>query len=297
MQGTTHCSLFKKLAPAVLAVIMAVLPECASAVDVVVTRQQTYRGTVKSVSAAGIQFEIQGTGVITIPRAAVTQMRVEAPPSITRGIAAYENGNIREARQSLDRVVFQYQGLDIDWAMKGLLYFGWASLRSKDEKQAERAFKAFTQAYPESDLEVEARLGLAEIKLLNKDYDKALDELREMAGIYDSQLKPPADQTRMAAGVYLGIGKALEAKEQLTDALNAYLRVIALYPDESRCPDALYGAGIIFSKLDQFGKAERMLNDLVANYPTHEQAKQAETVLPEISAKAKAMTEAGEQSP
>ncbi len=260
---------------------------CARAEDIVATRQQNYRGTVKAVTADGIQFELPGKGVITIPRAAVTQMRVEPPPAVTRGIAAYEHGNIREARQNLDRVVFQYQGLDVDWAMKGLLYFGRTCLQGQDLTAAARAFEAFLKAYPESDLAVDARLGMAEIELLNKNYEKALADLRELAAPFDAQLKPPVEQVVFAAGAYLGIGRALEAQQQLPEALDAYLRVIALYPDPKAYPEALYRAGLVFNSLEQFEKAERLLNELNDNYPDHALAKQAEPVRQAAGARAR----------
>ena len=263
--------------------------------DVVVTRQQTYRGTVKSVTSDGIQFELPGKGVITIPRAAVTQMRVAEPPGIARGIAAFEHGNIREARQSLDRVVFQYQGLDQEWAMKALLYFGRACLLSNEPQNAAKAFDAFLKAYPDAELAVDARLGLSEIDLQNKNYDKVLTDLRGLAAPYDAQLKPPASQIPYAAAAYLGIGRALEAQQQLSEALAAYLRVIALYPDPKQYPEALYHAGLVFNALEQFDKAERLLNELAENYPDHELAKQAEPVRAAAGAKAREMAAAAEQ--
>lgn len=261
--------------------------DCVCAEDIVATRQQNYRGTVREVTADGIRFEIPGTGVITIPRAAVTQMRVEPPPSITRGIAAYEHGNIREARQSLDRVVFQYQGLDVDWAMKGLLYFGQACLQGGDLSSATKSFEAFIKAYPESDLLTDAHLGMAEVELLNKNYEKALTDLRELVAPFDAQLKPPADQITLAAAAYLGIGRALEAQQQLPEAADAYLRVIALYPDQKAYPEALYRAGSVLNSLGKFKKAEQLLNDLNDNYPDNSFAKEAEPIRQSVAAKAR----------
>ncbi|MCA1808282.1 MAG: tol-pal system YbgF family protein [Kiritimatiellia bacterium] len=237
--------------------------------DVVVTRQQTYRGRVQSVTADGIQFEISGVGVINIPRGAVVQMQVAPPPSITRGIAAYERGNIREARQSLDRIVFQYQGLDLDWAMKGLAYFGRAALLSEDFQNAERAFNVFMQAYPDSSMAVDARLGLVEIELQKKNFDTALETLREMAEVYDRQLKPPAEQLPLSAGVYMAIGQALEGLQQPEEAEQAYLRVIALYPDPRRYPEALYRCASLMAARQQPSKAAMLLDELIENYPTH----------------------------
>ncbi len=280
---------------AILAVTLSAITLLAE--DVVVTRQQTYRGTVKSVSAEGIQFEIAGMGVITIPRNTVTQMRVEAPPAITRGIAAYERNNIREARQSLDRIVFQYKGLDVDWAAKGLVYFGRACLKSNEPKLADNAFKSFIEAYPDHDLAADARLGLAEIDLLAKNYESALEPLQEMAKEFDRQLKPPAEQIPIAAGVYVAIGKALDGQGMTAEALEAYLRVIALYPDPQYYPEALYLSALAFAALEKFDKADRMLSELADNYPEYPLPPQAAQTRAEIAARARAMAESAADTP
>ncbi len=282
---------YYKLA-AVLASLLAVynLP-AAKAEDVIVTQQQTHRGTVRAVTPDGIQLELPGRGVITIPRMAVVNLRVDAPPGITRGVSAYEHGNIREARQSLDRLVFQYQGLDMEWAIKGLLYFGHACLKLNETQTAAKAFEAFISAYPDEDQIVSARLGMAEITLLNKNYEKAAEDFRELAEPYAAQLKPPADQQAYAALANLGLGKALEAQQQPAEALDAYLKVIALYPDPAAYPEALYRAGVVFNSLGKYDKAERFLAELTEGYPQSDFAKQAESLLPVVAGKAREMNQ------
>ncbi len=136
---------------------------------------------------------------------------------------------------------------------------------------------------------------MAEIELLNKNYEKALADLRDLAAPFEAQLKPPAEQIPYAAAAYLNIGRALEAQQQLPEALEAYLRVIALYPDQKLYPAALYHAGLVFNALDQFDKAERMLNELNDNYPDHDLAKQAEPV--RLAAGARAREQAAAEKP
>ncbi|MDP2990587.1 MAG: hypothetical protein Q8O57_08495, partial [Kiritimatiellota bacterium] len=92
--------------------------------DVVVTRSQTFRGRVVSVDAAGIRIQLAQGGEVTVPRAGVVQLTVEPPPSVVRGIAAYEKGDMRNAQLNLGKVMMQYLGLDTEWAAKGMVYFG-----------------------------------------------------------------------------------------------------------------------------------------------------------------------------
>lgn len=235
--------------------------------DVVVTRSQTFRGRVLSVDAAGIRIQLTQGGEVTVPRAGVIQLTVEPPPSVVRGIAAYEKSDLRDAQLNLSKVMIQYLGLDTEWAAKGMVYFGRASLRSGDYDKAAKAFDAFLQTYPEHSLSMSASVGLAEIELARKNYAPALAKFQELAQPYDKQLKPAKDQLSYAAEIYLGIGQCQEGLAQPVDALDGYLRVIGLYPVEPFYSEALYrGAGLLAAS-NQNAKAEGMLTELIENYP------------------------------
>lgn len=246
----------------------------ASAEDVVVTQNQTFRGKVKSADPSGITIEItdpQGRlNMITVPRSMVVRVTVEPPPSVIRGIEAYEKGNMKEAQLNLGKLMLQYQGLDVDWASKGMIYFACASLVAGDYEKAEKAFNVFITSYPDHPLAQDAEVGLGEIALVKKNYDAALAKFRELAEPYDKQLKPPKNQVLVAAKIYLGIGKCLEGQSNPTDALNAYLRVIALYPAEKYYPEALYRGAMIYAGLHQPEKAEALLSELISDYPSSE---------------------------
>jgi len=235
--------------------------------DLVVTRSQKFRGRVVSVDAAGIRIQLTRGGEVTVPRAGVIQLKVEPPPSVVRGIAAYEKGNLRSAQLNLGKVMMQYLGLDTEWAAKGMVYFGLASLRSGDYDKAAKAFDVFMQAYPEHPLSMAAKVGLVKIELAKKNYAPALIQFQELAQLYDKQLKPAKDQLAYAAEIYLGIGQCQEGLAHPADALGGYLRVIGLYPVEPFCSEALYrGAGLLAAS-NQNAKAEWMLNELIKNYP------------------------------
>ena len=235
--------------------------------DVVVTRSQTFRGRVISVDAAGIRIQLAQGGEITVPRAGVVQLKVDPPPSVVRGIAAYEKGDLRNAQLNLDKVMMQYLGLDTEWAAKGMVYFGLASLRSGDYDKAAKAFDVFLQTYPEHPLSMAASVGLVEIELARKNYAPALAQFQELAQPYDKQLKPAKDQLPYAAEIYLGIGQCQEGLARPADALDGYLRVIGLYPVEPFYSEALYRGAELLAASNQNAKAEGMLTELIENYP------------------------------
>jgi tetratricopeptide (TPR) repeat protein len=175
--------------------------------DVIITKNQRFRGQVKSADSKGVAIEIAGQGVLTVPRAAIVQMKVEPPPTIVRGIEAYEKGSYREAQLNLARTVHQYVGLDTDWAAKALVYYGRGCLAGGDLAGAEKAFSAFLAAYDDDPLGMDAELGLAETEVARNEIDKAMPKFQALAEEYAKQLKPSSETMPYAAAVFLGLGK------------------------------------------------------------------------------------------
>jgi len=235
--------------------------------DVIITKNQRLRGKVKSADSKGVTIEIIGQGILTVPRSAIVQLKVEPPPSVIRGIEAYEKGNYRAAQLNLAKVANQYLGLDTDWAAMALVYYGRGCLTAGDVANAEKAFSAFLTAYDDDQpLRMDAELGLAETEVARNDIDKALPKFQELAAEYEKQIKPPNEQFPYAAAVFLGLGKCLEAKGEPGEALNSYLKVIALYPADNVMPETLYRAALIYQQQNKLNRANLVLNDLIAQY-------------------------------
>lgn len=235
--------------------------------DVIITKNQQLRGKVKSADSKGVTIEIVGQGVVGVPRSAIIQLTVEPPPSVIRGIEAYEKGNYKEAQLSLAKVINQYLGLDTPWAAKALVYYGRGCLAAGDTVNAEKAFSAFLSAYDDDQpLRMDAELGLAETDVAKNDIDKAMPKFQELAAEYEKQLKPPKEHVFYAASVFLGLGKCLEAKDDLSGALDSYLKVIALYPADNVLPEALYRAALIYQRQNKPDQAKLLLSDLAAQY-------------------------------
>ena len=109
-------------------ILIAVLCWCAAvlagnAEDIITTKNQQFRGKVKSADSKSVTIEIAGQGIVAVPRAAIEKLTVEPPPAIIRGIDAYEKGNYKEAQLILSKVANQYLGLDTPWAAKALVYY------------------------------------------------------------------------------------------------------------------------------------------------------------------------------
>ncbi|MDO9542433.1 MAG: tetratricopeptide repeat protein [Kiritimatiellia bacterium] len=243
--------------------------------DVIITKANQYRGKVKSADSKGVTIEIVGQGIVIVPRAVIENLTVELPPAIIRGIDAYEKGNYKLAQLTLSKAAYQFIGLDTPWAAKALIYYARICLMNEDNANAEKAFNDFLAAYDDDPLRVDAELGLAETEVAKKDIDKALPKSQELADGYEKQLKPPKEQFPYAAEAFLGVGKCLEAKNDPNGAINAYLKVIALYPANNALPEALYRAAAIYQSQDRPDYADMLLNDLIAQYPASPYSKKA----------------------
>lgn len=252
------------------------LLSAALAEDEVATQAKVFRGQVLSVDPKGIRIVLATGGETVIPRSLVVGTpKVTPPPSILRGIEAYEKGNYKEAQRNLNKMAMQYRGLDVDWATKGLIYYARACLAVGETDKAAQAFDAFLDAYEDDPMAIAAKIGKAKIKISEKNYEEALAKLRELAEAYDKQLKPPNKELEYAAEIYCGIGQCLENQSSDTEALNAYLKVTALYPAEAYCPEALYRAAGLYRKMDQPQKASALYADLIENYPDNALAAKA----------------------
>lgn len=243
--------------------------------DVIVTKNQQFRGKVKSADVKNVTIEIAGQGIVAVPRSAIEKLTVEPPPAIIRGIDAYEKGNYKEAQLILSKAANQYLGLDTSWAAKALVYYARGCLMTGDNASAEKAFSAFLSAYDDDPLSVDAELGLAETQFAKNEIDKALAKFQQLADEYEKQLKPPREQFPYAAEAFLGLGKCLEAKDDSNGAINAYLKVIALYPADNALPETLYRAAALYKSQNRPDNAGMFLNDLITQYPADPYAKKA----------------------
>lgn len=91
-------------------------------------------------------------------------------------------------------------------------------------------------------------------------------------------------QHARAAEAQLGVGESYEKAKDPQKAIDAYQRVLELYPNSPRAPTALYRAALVEVGRGNQARARTMLNQLLTAYPRSPEAAQARTQLQKLRA-------------
>ena len=140
-------------------------------------------------------------------------------------------GQDREAKRQLDSV----QITTPEIAARKLYDFGELQRAVNDDDGFLRTVDDIRQAAPTSPWLEQALLYVGNIYLLRHDYDRAIDAYREIGQRFPSGARAPYAHWK-AAWLSLRQGRNAEAKE-------GFEQQIALYPDSSEVPAALYWRG------------------------------------------------------
>jgi tol-pal system protein YbgF len=82
-------------------------------------------------------------------------------------------------------------------------------------------------------------------------------------------------QHARAAEAQLAVGETYEKSKEPAKALEAYERVLELFPDAAQAPTALYRSAGIERERDNDDRARSMLNQIVSAYPNSPEATKA----------------------
>jgi len=151
-------------------------------------------------------------------------------PAIQLALAEslHHSGQIREAKQLLDSVPVTSPEI----AAERLYDLGEMQRAANDDDGFLRTVGEIRQAAPTSPWLEQALLYAGNIYLLRRDYDKAIDAYREIEQRFPSGPRTPYAHWKVA-WLSLRQGRAAEGK-------NGFEQQIALYPDSSEVPAALY---------------------------------------------------------
>lgn len=106
-----------------------------------------------------------------------------------------------------------------------------------------------------------------------------------------SQVRNNAPASSLAAKAQFEIGAFLESKDKGIQAAGEYFKVADTFPGHSLAPEATFRAGKLLAGYSTSGnqnssnlkRAKRTLEDVIQQYPGSSQAKEAKTVLSQIS--------------
>jgi tetratricopeptide (TPR) repeat protein len=237
------------------------------AVDILQTSRTTYRGKVLKADAETVLIDLETGNRIGVPRASIVRSRVEPNPEVLKGGELYEKGEIAEAYAQFAKSVPRYYGLDADWAVGGAIQYGRAAIELKKYEEAEKVFRTIEKLNPKHPLIMGAYLGRAQVRLARNEYESALKAFTNLAQRFEAMLKPPPRQMEVAADLHLGTGKAAEGLSRWDAALDAYLKVVTLYPAEDVYEEALFRSAAIRVKLGEIDTAAAALDELIEEFP------------------------------
>jgi TolA-binding protein len=149
-----------------------------------------------------------------------------------------------------------------------LLYAGKATLKLGDKAQAKTyleqiiADKVLTVYRPEAFLE------LANLELQDKQYNKAFEYYSQSA-----TLASGAEQRRIRALAYAGMGDTSEKLGNVDEALRYYMSVGLLFKGDDIVPECLNSAIALLKSKGDEEKAENLKKELLQNYPDSPEAK------------------------
>ena len=254
---------------AAILLILAAGPSV-QAVDILQTSRTTYRGKVLKADADTVLIDLETGNRIGVPRASIVRSRVEPNAEVLKGTELFEKGEAAAAYAQLAKSAPRYYGLDADWAVRGAIQYGQAAIELKKFDEAEKIFRTVEKLNPKHTLIMGAYLGRAQVRLAQEEYESAFKAFTTLAQRFGSILKPPPLQMRIAADLHLGMGKAAEGLSRWDEALEAYLKVVTLYPAEDVYEEALFRSASLRVKLGENDTAAATLTELIEDFPDSE---------------------------
>ena len=141
-------------------------------------------------------------------------------------------------------------------AMQGLFEAGRIWRQQGEHARARRSLEALVKRYPQASMRYEAWLLLGQSRLDLKAYAEALDAFAEAAQAPDKKL---------AAQAVWYSGRAHSAAGDLQQGINAYLRLVYLYPDATTLvPQALREAARNYVALRKCSEALKVYDKIPA---------------------------------
>jgi tetratricopeptide (TPR) repeat protein len=247
--------------------IITTVAVTAPAEDTLETGNRVYRGTVIKADAQTVMIEMDGGNQIGVPRGSILRAWVERPENIAAGLAAFAEGKMQQAYTALRGVVPRFVGLDVDWEVSGTMAYGRAATALRKYEKAEKIFLGFLKLHPEHPLRISAHLGRAGIRVAEGKHEEALKSLLPLSASFDKSVKPEGNRRALAAEAFLGVGKAQEGLSRLEEALEAYLKVVAIYPEPVYYEEALYRSAALRVQLGRDETALAAINELLEDFP------------------------------
>jgi tetratricopeptide (TPR) repeat protein len=201
--------------------------------DKIVTRTETLTGEIVGVEADGSPRLKVGSGVQKVNRADVLSIEMRVPADLVKARQSLEAGDWAAVETAVAGIASQYKGLPAAPAVEAIGLLADAQLAQKKLDAARATYQALGTAYAGTAYADKAVVGLARLAIAEGGNVKLLEAGKRLEPILNastSTLLPDAARQRVFADAWFAQGQLLEARGEKVGALEAYCRVIALYP-------------------------------------------------------------------
>lgn len=174
------------------------------------------------------------------------------------GEAAFLSGAADEARRELSLFTKRYPQDSLNAYALG--YLGEAYLAAGQYADAHTVFQECLRRFADGPLAGDCRFGLARVHEQRKEFDPAEKLYAQLAA--DKQ-SPYADDAQLQRGLMA------HHRERHTDAIAAFVALVADFPDSDLCPHARYWLGMCQSAREDWKDAAQTLVQLSQDAPDH----------------------------
>ncbi len=235
--------------------------------DTIVTSDGPRSGEIVRVDAQNIVFRMD-VGEVTIPRTAITEVRVDQPPAYEAAVNALGAGKYAEAVQTLKPITDRLAGLDVDWVEDALWRLGDALVGEKKLTEAKAVFDRFKTFYPDSPRTAGLDTKYARILVAQNNCSEATPLLTKLVEPLLAKKAITEDEEPAVAEGLILLGDCQRAAGKLDDALDSYLNVVALFDLEPNfAAEAKYKAARIFEEKKNWRRARGFYRELGESAP------------------------------
>jgi len=193
---------------------------------IILTSGQERKGEILSVEGTRVNFK-SGPATSSLPLKQIQAVEMDAPADYTKAVEAWTAGQPEQALKLLEPLVNKFRGLPSEWTKQASAQLGDLFLVNGQMEKAKAAFTAFQRAYP--DAKELTTVGLARLALERGEPGVAKIQIKPVLDKATGMVAPADGQGPGFAQACYIMGRALEADQQLPDALKHYLLVETVY--------------------------------------------------------------------
>jgi len=184
---------------------------------------------------------------------------------MSMGLAKGAHDKAAEGIDRADAVIRTREAIPVSLKQEAFRIKWTLYLESDDFAGALAACNLFSRLYPDSPLVDQALMGIGNVRMANKDYDKAISVFHQVLGLKTSESKGEA-QFRIAQALE-AIDVVMKRKGTSVQAIQEYKRCAERYPESSFAGEALARLVDYYIEQNDIGQANSLLEQTFQDYP------------------------------